>query len=509
MPTITPTFARRLIAALTLLMLMVFAIIDILAPAGRGLVKISGDDTVNYFDISHSILFDHDVNLNNEYQHVPPADREWTPTNKQTGLPGNPWGLGFSLLAIPFLALGTLLDWAVGNPPDGYHHYAIYVYRLTNVVLTGIGVGILFGLLRDVALYNGADDKRASQISLFTCGVVFAGTNIAFYSISPLSHASTFLLSTIFLRLWWLNRSDDDIRGWFFTGLAGGYLSICRWQEVLHLGGPILYDLLNGKPFRTPLPWFKARLAYALGALVAVLPQLFVFKVLYGKWVTMPQGIGILKFPPAHMLSVLLSTRNGWFLWTPLIALGFLGLALSFARSWRLYVPWLVVFLLELSVIGAFIYWSGIDAFSSRYMVANTVFVSFGLVALLASRSPFVRGGAVLAALACTVFTVLFALQYGLKLVPTDSMLTPTEIFTDKLHILTIKKRKTAVREARELLENGKAAEASAVLEKVLPLGEDRDVYGLLAKAYRQIGFPEKADPLEAKVRVIMAARWP
>jgi len=56
---------------------MVFGLLalDRIAPANRRLIKIRGEDPVAYFGMTHSILFDRDFDLRNEFQHAPPDGR--------------------------------------------------------------------------------------------------------------------------------------------------------------------------------------------------------------------------------------------------------------------------------------------------------------------------------------------------------------------------------------------------------------------------------------------------
>ena len=85
----------KIIMGFTAVLLAAFTLLDQTAPAGRRLAKIHGEDTVNYFDIAHSVLFDHDFNLTNEFEHMPPDGRLWTARQRATGLPGSSWGLGY------------------------------------------------------------------------------------------------------------------------------------------------------------------------------------------------------------------------------------------------------------------------------------------------------------------------------------------------------------------------------------------------------------------------------
>src|SRR5580698_10596378 len=115
----SPRSSYIVLIGFTVLLLITFLALDHIAPAGRRLAKIAGFDPVNYFDIAHSLLFDHDFNLNNEFTRIKPDGPLWSAIQPNTGLPGSVWGVGYSVLEVPFLALGVAADAIAGNPPDG------------------------------------------------------------------------------------------------------------------------------------------------------------------------------------------------------------------------------------------------------------------------------------------------------------------------------------------------------------------------------------------------------
>ncbi len=494
---------RKSIYVFVLFMALGFAAVDRVAPGGRRLAKVAGVDTVNYFGISHSLLFDHDFNLNNEFQRLHPTDREWTYVRKDTGLPGSPWGVGYSILQTPLLALGTGLDWLAGNPADGYSPFAMYLYSLGNIFITGLGLRALFELL---LLAVGESEAPAC---LFAVIAVFFGTNIGYYSLMPMSHASSFLFGTLFLLCWWKMRDGTELNRWFLLGMVGGVFSICRWQDVLYLGAPILYDLFNRHPFRDFLGWLRSRAVYAVGAFLCWIPQIIEWKMIYGKYLTLPQGGGFIKFPPTHVPDILFSTRGSWLLWTPLIMIGIAGLVIAVTRNWRLYVPWVSIVVLELLVIGAMDEWHGRDTFGSRYMLANTPVAALGLALLLAARNQPLRRAIAGISVLCALFTSLFLVQYTMKLIPQNEPLTPTQIFAEKLQIVRVARRKALVRGAAAALEGSDKAVVLEKLEQALDLGEDDVALRMAIPLYLAKGDSAKANQAQVRLAAIRAARLP
>ena len=504
----SPKACTWIIVAFTIALLIGFIALDQIAPAGRKLVKVRGEDPVSYFGTAHSVLFDHDFNLNNEYERVQPDGRYWTANQPGSGLPGNVWGLGYPFLEIPLLAIGTGIDALAGNPRDGYSHWAVFFYCIGSALMTGAGMVALFTLLRAVAEYWQImpEDHRAIDGLLVTF-VIFFGTSVGYYAFSQLSHASTFLFASLFLATWWRFRESESGRDWLILGLIGGFLSICRWQDVLYLGGPLLYDLFGPDVLKKRVAFWRSRLLYAIGAGVCWIPQVIAWKAIYGKYLTIPQGGGIFSFPPPHMLQVLLSTRNGWFTWTPVTILGAIGLLLGAFKATRIFLPWIIVLSLQIGVLGSIPFWHGVESFGARYLVSDTPLIGLGIITAVAMSSMWVRRSLAVICAACCAFTMLFAFQYRLNLVPTGTTLTFSELITDKLRLGQVRQRKAATRLAEEFLSKGDPGSAVRILEGTLSLGEDRDVDMVLAKAYRAASEPSRADAAELRLKRFLESR--
>jgi hypothetical protein len=491
--------AGFVIAAFTLFLILSYLVIDRFAPAGRRLAKITGEDTVGYFGIAHSILFDQDFNLNNEYARMPPANREHSPVLQVSGLPANHWPIGYSLLQLPFLAFGTLIDAVAGAPPDGYSQYALIAYGLGNIVWTGTGLFVLFHFLCEVGSFWKCRATRTPALALFVVLLTYFGTNLAYYSFAQLSHASTALFASVFLFQWWKVRSSNDVLGWLLLGFAGGFLSICRWQDCLFLLAPLVYDLTGGEWRAKPMQWALARAAYSLAAVTCWIPQLMEWKSIYGSYLTNPFQANYSSFPPTHIFKVLFSSQNGWLIWTPLIALGITGLAYGALRASRIYLPWILIIVLELVLVGSLSIWHGGDSFSARYLTATTPILSLGLFTLFCALPDLPRRFVGALSLLCCLFSVLFVFQYRFDLIPREATLTVKELFSDKFHIPRVRQQKIAVQRARQLIAEGDTKAAATLLGQAASVGDDRDVLGLLLQVTRSIGTPEAVAAVEKR----------
>jgi hypothetical protein len=117
------------------------------------------------------------------------------------------------------------------------------------------------------------------------------------------------------------------------------------------------------------------------------------------------------------------------------------------------------------------------------------------------------RTAVIAGTVACSLFSVISAVQFRLDLVPRDDRLTLSEYLTDKLRLREVRRRKVAVKEAESLLERGSPADAARVLETAEFYGPDRDVLRDLSKAYREGGDPLKAQQVDQQLQLLVQNR--
>jgi hypothetical protein len=487
----------------TLLLAAVFVIGDRMAPAGRRLAKIAGDDPPLYFDVSHALLFHRSFDLAPEFRRIKPEDDEWTPISKITGHQTSPFPIGYSIMAIPFLAAGTLVDAIAGNPADGFSHFAILFYCLTNVVLTGLGLMALFAFLDQVAR-SWVSQAHANAFALATTGAVFFGTSVGYYAFSEMSHAATFVAGSAFLAWWWIVRERDDVRSWAILGLLAGAVSLARWQDIFFAGAPLLADLMGG--WKALSRRIRPRAVYAAVIALCWVPQILDWKFMFGKYLTVPQG-SIFVFPPPFIPNVLFSSEHGWFIWTPLALLGVAGLIAGAVKAPRTFAPWIVVIALEVSLIASIpVTWHSGPAFGNRYMTSSAPLVGFGLLYLLCRPALPVRILTACAAAVFCVFSILFAVQFRLDLIPKLDRLTPAELFTDKFDMRRVRRQKLAALQAGDLTSRGSPEQAVRILQPVAN-PPDPDVLSALSKAYRAMGQEDKAQEAEKRLRGLLETR--
>jgi len=391
---------------------------------GRSIVKITGVDAVYYFATAHSLLFDRDFDLTNEFQVLEPHQIFRTQARPASGKPENPFAVGYPILSIPFLAAGTAVDALAGRPADGYSQSALFFYFLANITFVVLGMIFLSRLLERFGM--------SPLQAIFITFALWCATTLGYYTLSPMSHSATFMMASAFMLVWWRVKDSSSPKGWALLGLCGGFLSICRWQDIFYLGIPVLFELSRSRRLAPWRRWF----IYGGAAAVCWIPQVAEWKVIYGRFFTIPQGPDFLHIPPQYMQLVLFSTNHGWFIWTPITALGVLGLLYGARKATAFYWPCLLVIFLEVGVMGSMpTNWHNSESFGIRSLTSCVPLIGLGVATLLRDLGPGFKVIVTGLVALCAIYTILFAVQYRLDLVPKVGTLTTQELLWDKFSL--------------------------------------------------------------------------
>ena len=122
-------------------------------------------------------------------------------------------------------------------------------------------------------------------------------------------------------------------------------MSLVRWQNVLFLiltfGDIVLY---------APKKKIPHALFHGIGFLFGFLPQMIVWKIVYGSFLLIPMGNETMHWVQPHILSVLFSARHGLFTWNPVFIISILGLCILYKKNKQITIYLLVTFLLQVYI---------------------------------------------------------------------------------------------------------------------------------------------------------------
>lgn len=332
-------------------------------------------DSGGYYEYLRSLAFDHDLDFTNERT-------TWglpLPAKTPTGLRDNPYAVGCAVFWSPFFALAHVFvllssivyvhDYAATGFTDPYYRSA---------AMGTITVGLL-----GAALLVGTLSRRFSRpvSTLAVLAAIVASPTLYYLFVVPtMSHGMVFGLSCFVVFAFVRVATEPTTGNWALLGAAVGAVTLTRWQSAVFLL-PVGWLLLRDV-FRHRMRWSYLAV-FAASGLVVFSPQLFAWKTLYGRWITVPQAGSFFLLLPVHTWDVLIHADHGFFNWTPAMLVATVGLVLTLRRWPLLSASGLLVFLATLWVNASITDWAGADAYGSRRFDVVMPFMALGLAMIV------------------------------------------------------------------------------------------------------------------------------
>jgi hypothetical protein len=396
---------------------------------------VHGIDGAGYYSWLRSWVIQGDCNTEDEMNHfhlLQPADLQfnvWSVnfSRLKNGQLANYYPIGSAVLWAPFFLtahIGVMLANACGSrvSADGYSTPYILLSMLGSAIWAFAGLSLIYHIVA----------KQFGQIAgALATGTVWLSTPLVFYMYAhpAMSHANDVFVNSLFIFVWLATRRDRTWRGWLLLGLATGLAAMVRTQNGLLVVFPCVELLLLvvaslrqriGTSLWKTVGWASTFIG---GALAAFLPQMLVWKTVFGSYLVLnPQqaslGLGF-DFTGRHVLNVLFSTNRGLFLWSPVTILALAGIMLLFRSDRRLAALLLCNFALQLYVVGSWVIWSGGISFGPRFFLNSVPAFAIGLAVVLSELRKRVPRS--VAAALCGAFVLWnfgLMVQYVLQLVP-------------------------------------------------------------------------------------------
>ena len=275
---------------------------------------------------------------------------------------------GLSYLYTPgYLAANVWAKYG-GYPMDGFSYpYAVSIW-LNGILFFLIGIVLARKIL--LRFFN-------EVVTSLTLLVFYFGTNLFFMMALGNDTPHLYLLTLAMALIWLTIKWHDKPSPWVaaMLGLIIGVIIASRPSELIMVFIPLLWGVTSKETLKEKLSLvlkhkFHLLLLIVLAAL-PIVPQLLYWKEVTGNWLFFPYndpGSQLVLSEP-KFLSTLFGFRKGWFLYSPLCLLAFIGLYLSY-KSNKLYTFSFVVYLaLNIYLISCFssLYSYGWRAFIQSY----------------------------------------------------------------------------------------------------------------------------------------------
>lgn len=287
---------------------------------------------------------------------------------------------GVAVFEAPFFLIAHALAPPLHYEADGYSRIYIILLHLSLVFYCVLGLWFLRRFLLEY--YS---DAVTAVILL----VLATGTNLYYFVVesTPMSHVYLFCLFSILL--YSTQRFYKNYR-WGYAlaiGLCGGLITLIRPNEIVCLVIPVFYGVTTVAAFTGRLQlflreWKKMALA-AVAFVTPIIPLLLYWKTMSGKWLYFSYPNETFDFLHPHLIGGLLSFKNGWLAYTPVMLLAIAGLPFLLTRQKQWLLPFVLFIPQHIYVIYSWWCWYYINGFGSRPMVETYPLWAIPLGALL------------------------------------------------------------------------------------------------------------------------------
>lgn len=264
--------------------------------------------------------------------------------------------LGMAITYAPFFMLAHVYANVAGIQADGYS----LPYQIS-IIMAG-----LFYLLAGLYLLGRFLMRffEANVVIVVLFLVVF-GTNLYHLTIAQtgMPHVTGFGLLAAFVYFTAKFYDSSKLTTSLMLGLLYGLITLIRPTGAVVILFFVLYQVGSWQRLKFNfnyllLNWLAIAL-FALMVLVVWMPQLLYWKSYAGNWLFFSYGIKDERFFFANpqLINQLFSFRNGWILYTPLVALMFMGFVPAFKYYRGLAIAILVVMAITVYVLSSWWCW--------------------------------------------------------------------------------------------------------------------------------------------------------
>ena len=333
-------------------------------------------DIKSYYAYLPAYFIHKDISLDFISENPKEYTKWFWPTITGTGKKCIVTSMGLSILYAPFFFIGHIIASFSTYSNDGYS--VPYAFVLTFSALFYLILGLIY--LRKL-LRSFFDELT----SLITIALIFAGTNLLFYVswAAPMPHCYNFSLISIFLykvNNWYKNPTRMKV---IVLGLLAGLIVLIRPTNILILIVFLFWDLSSVKDITTRIKFlflkYKMMLLMLASFILVWIPQFIYWKYVSGKFLYFSYGnLGAgFNWANPQLLDILLSFRKGWYVYTPIMFVSSLGIALMYRNMKNYYLPVLLFMLMNIYVQASWWCWWFGGSFGNRAFID-----SYGIMAL-------------------------------------------------------------------------------------------------------------------------------
>lgn len=288
------------------------------------------------------------------------------------------YNYGVAVFEAPlFLAAHALTKATALYPTDGYSAFYQLGVALSAVIFTFLALLLLRKFL--LAYFN-------DTVTAITLLIIALGTNLFGQVITQpgLSHTYLFFLYAAILYTTQQLHKTYLPKWYMLLGLSIGMCIVTRPTDVLIVLFPLLWAGSNSIVSHLKKNFSKVVIALVISSLFVAVQMLY-WKISTGHWYLHTYKYEYFDFGNWQIVNGLFSYRKGWFVYTPLALLGFIGVVFLWNnKQLRFYLfPYLLYYAATLYITFCWWQWYYGGSFGCRVMVQSYALMSLPIGALV------------------------------------------------------------------------------------------------------------------------------
>lgn len=428
-----------------------------------------GGDGEWYYSYLPSLIIDHDLNFENQYLLSPwrQSSNKFMDKNAtiyswdkrlsertSTGYVPNPFPIGSAVLWFPFFFLSLILISFINIlgfniSLDGYSSVSQYITMIGSIFYAVLGM-----LLANRLIGRFNIEQKNNNLAIFL--ILFGTFAIQYFAIEPsMSHANDFFITTLFFYYFYnyliLTNNEVGYVNWILFGLICSLMVMVRPQNSIFLILPIINYLdtvveRKDHPKRIVKDDLINCCLISFSFLISVSPLLLSWKIIYGSFITIPQGSDFLHYLSPQVVLLLFSFNHGLLTATPLLFFSLIGFILLMHENWmrgswvnRKFLTFLsLAFLQQLYINSIVTDWWASDSFGSRRFTGLMFIFMFGLAFLL-ERIYNKKFSYIIYFLfsILIIFNIIYLIEYNTMIIPRSGIVTYMDIINKIFIILS------------------------------------------------------------------------
>ena len=389
-------------------------------------------DGVMYYAYLRSAILDGDLEFANDYRF---GDEKSTVVMAGIGRTGtgktrNLFGIGASILWLPFFLIGHL---AAKIACLAGYELAMDGYTLPYRAAVCFG-SALYGFAALLLCFRIASKYFSAKASFLAVVLIWFSSSLPVYMyfLPCLPNCCSFFSVTLFLYLWWIWR--DRSGTWprtFALGLSAALMTMVKFSNLVFILPFVVDEAVRvlrrekgsfRKSMGTGIFHF---LCLGAGLAVGLLPHFVVRKVIDGTIFMSGYEGHPMYWASPYIFQVLFSSAHGLFTWTPVLLFGTAGLILFIRRERTVALALLLPYVTLLYIVASWVEWWAGSSFGNRYFIVATPLFVLGIAHIIDAKW---RRPASFAFAATGLFLIIwnlfFIFQWGKGLIPREDYIS-------------------------------------------------------------------------------------